>query len=63
MPRTRRIVQHHGGLKNCDIGMVTHFLNWMPMARFRPALVIGWPMKTCFCVALPPPSRVQGYIP
>jgi hypothetical protein len=32
MTRTRQIVQHHGGLQNCDIAMVPHLLNWMPMA-------------------------------
>ena len=30
--RTKRIIHHHGGIQNCDVAMVTHLLNWMPMA-------------------------------
>jgi hypothetical protein len=30
--RTKQIIRHHGGIHNCDVAMVTHLLNWMPMA-------------------------------
>jgi hypothetical protein len=32
MSRTRQIVPHHGGLRNCDVAMVPQLHNWMPTA-------------------------------